>query len=82
MIASSSWLPLDTPVRLEVTNGAEPCLFYFGDYLRGLLIPGDSEGVAGFTAPARSGSARGAEDEVTMGCVGDEQRQGTVVTQP
>jgi hypothetical protein len=75
---SAAAIPTGTPIRLEVRNEGPPCLFYFGDYLQGLLIPSGRFAVAVFVAIARSGSARGAADELTMGCVGDPSRQGAV----
>jgi hypothetical protein len=88
-------LRAQVPLHLVITNqGGEPCLFYFGDYLRGLPLGQQGSADASFTpgpiaagqvapsatssspAPRESGSSSQLPAGLSMGCLGDAQRQG------
>jgi hypothetical protein len=64
-----------TENQVQVANrGARECTFFVGDYLTGLRVPAGQTAKMGLTVPVgRDG------ETVTMGCAGDEDRQGTAV---
>jgi hypothetical protein len=74
------------PLHLVLSNkSGEPCLFYFGNYLRGLPVPQHGFADVSFTpgpaasrAVSGSGGGTPAPAGIGMGCLGDAQRQGRI----
>jgi hypothetical protein len=61
--------------QIQVANrGSQDCRFFVGDYLTGLQVPSGQTAKMGLTVPVGRN-----EDTVTMGCAGDEDRQGSAV---
>jgi hypothetical protein len=65
------------PIQVEVINrSGEDCTFFIGGYLQDLEVPAGERTAQSLTLPLMESS-----DVVTMGCVGDEERQGSAVVE-
>lgn len=80
-------------VRVEIVNQGGPCRFFFGDQLRGLLLPAGASGSAAFEtrAPVAQGQPNQATEEGQfrggaagkMGCEGEPDHEGSItITRP
>ena len=69
------------PTRLQIRNEGGPCRFRLGQYLDGLLLGSNTEGVLVFTPHVAStiGTDTGAR---SYGCAGDPGRQGSLTITP
>jgi hypothetical protein len=88
LLPNSVTAPYNVPLNLLITNQSGPCLFHFGDTLRGLLIPTNGVAQVLFAIPSTppilptatatpSASATAVPPQVsptTVGCVGDTTR--------
>jgi hypothetical protein len=72
-------LPYNARVHLTVVNHGAPCLFTFGDYLRGLAVPASGSADVTLTVSNRLPGTSTPSPKPSIGCAGDSQRQGQLV---
>lgn len=69
-------LPYNARAHLMVVNHGGACLFSFGDYLRGLLVPAGGSADVTLTVSGRVSGSTTPSPNPPIGCAGDAQRQG------
>jgi hypothetical protein len=75
-------VPSGVPIQFVVKNEGNPCVFYVGSSLAGLVIPKGESSDATIVLPAQADSADDSSPDLNLGCRTEEQRQARLVVVP
>lgn len=74
--------PSGVPIQFVVSNQGDPCPFSVGPFLGSLLVPQGQTDAVTFVVPGQPESGSGSSSDLSVGCLGQEQRQAPLTFVP